>query len=60
MTTPLSTTTPTEGAPEMTHDEQVELARHVMAEGPARDLEAGLKWQASQRQVVIIERKDQS
>lgn len=39
---------------ELTHDEQIELAMRVMAEQPAKDLEAGRKWLNSQRRIIII------
>lgn len=39
---------------ELTRDEQMKLAMRVMADQPARDLEAGRKWLQSQRRIIII------
>ena len=39
---------------ELTHDEQIELALKVMADGPRRDLEAGREWANRQHRIIRI------
>ena len=43
---------------ELTHDEQIELALKVMADGPRRDLEAGRKWINQRQRIIRIKERE--